>query len=240
MSDPVAPEEYFRAIEEEFLRRRGAPMILSPRDWALISEWQAQGVPLRIALQGIANVFDAFERRAPGPRRINSLSYCRQEVLSLNELYRSLRAAGAGRPPAGGTGPAAAGPARAIGRHLGRLVRRLREAMARASASGLDPLVPELAQAVTDLKRIRKEIAGGALDPSGLEESLRRLDDALLDRARRALPEEAVREAEAAAERRLGATGVRMTAEALGRTRAALRARLLRERCGLPRLTLFE
>ncbi|HXH27588.1 MAG TPA: hypothetical protein VNL37_00990, partial [Candidatus Polarisedimenticolia bacterium] len=58
-------EPYFRAIEAEFVRRRGAAMLLSPRDWALMGTWHRSGVPLRVVLQAIGNVSDAFERRAP-------------------------------------------------------------------------------------------------------------------------------------------------------------------------------
>src|SRR5205809_13693 len=40
---------YYRAVEEAFVRRRGAAMLLSPRDWSLIGEWIDVGVPLRVA-----------------------------------------------------------------------------------------------------------------------------------------------------------------------------------------------
>ena len=52
---------YYRAVEEAFVRRRGAAMLLSPRDWSLIGEWIDVGVPLRVVLQAIDNIFDAFE-----------------------------------------------------------------------------------------------------------------------------------------------------------------------------------
>jgi hypothetical protein len=240
MSEPVAPDEYYRAIEEEFLRRRGAPLLLSPRDWGLIGEWRSAGVPLRIALQAIANVFESFQRRGPGHRRINSLSYCRQEVLALHDLYRSLRGAAAGRPDAGAGGGAAPDPARVVSRHLGRLARRLREALAHASASGHDALVAAAARAAADLKGIRREIKSGTFEPSRLEEALRRLDESLLAAARRALPGGEAREIESAAERQLAETRDRMTPAAYESTRAALLGRLLRERLRLPRLTLFE
>ena len=240
MTEPVAPEEYYRAIEEEFLRRRGAPMLLSPRDWTLIAEWQSAGVPLRVALQGIANVFDAFQRRGPGHRRINSLSYCRQEVLALHDLYRSLHGAAAGRPGREGGVGAAPDPVSAVTRHLQRLGRGLREALVHASASGLDALVPELARTGAELKAIRREIKSGRLDPALLEETLRRLDGSLLSAARRALPAGEVREAESAAERQLAETRGRMTPAAYEGTRATQVARLVRQRSRLPRLTLFE
>src|SRR3989454_7723003 len=102
MTPGEAADQYFGAIEEEFVRGRGAAMLLSPRDWSLIGEWKEAGVPLRVVLQGITNVFDSFAGRAPTGRRINSLSYCRQEVQVLHEIYRSLHAVEAGRPAPGG------------------------------------------------------------------------------------------------------------------------------------------
>ena len=240
MTEPVALDAYYRAIEEEFLKRRGAPMLLSPRDWTLVAEWQAAGIPLRVVLQGIANVFDAFQRRAPGHRRINSLSYCRQEVLALHDLYRSLHAATAGRPGSAGGDQAAPDPAHAVSRHLLRLSRGLREALAHASAGGLDLLVPGIARTLAELKAMRREIKSGGLDPARLEETLRRLDLSLLSAARRALPAEAAREIEEAAGRPLAGTRGRMTESAYEATREALLARLVRQRSRLPRLTLFE
>ncbi len=237
MTGTESPDAYYRAVEEEFLRRRGAPMILSPRDWALIGEWRDAGIPLRVVLQGIANVYESFERRAPAGRRINSLAYCRQEILALHDLYRSLRGAEAGRP-ASASGAAPGPPA--VVRHLGRLVRRVREAMAAASASRLDPLVAALARAATDLKRIRAGARGGPFDPHRLEEELQRLDAALLLAARGALPAAGLREVDEAAGRDLAGHKERMTADAYATTRQALVARLLRQRCRLPRLTLFD
>lgn len=238
MSEPGEAGDYYRAVEEEFLRRRGAPLLLSPRDWALIGDWQAAGIPLRIVLQGIANVFDAFERRPPTARRINSLSYCRQEVLGLHELYRSLRGIDAGRPSSAGGG--AGEGARAVGRHLGRLLRRMRESMSLASEAGLEPLVAGLARVSADMKLLRRQAKTGALDPQALEAGLRRLDEALLDSARRSLPPEETRSAEEEAGRTLAAESARMTPEAFATTRRALLARRLRLRLRLPRLTLFD
>lgn len=230
-------EAYYRAIEEEFVRRRKAAMILSPRDWVLIGEWRDAGIPLRTVLQGIANVFDAFESRPhPPARRINSLSYCRQEILSLHHLYRGLLAIEAGRPAADDT----AAPAAAAARHLGRLVRRVRMAMATASEARLDPLVAALALAASDLGRLRKEVKGGAFDPRRLEEELRRIEEAALEAARRSLGEEEVRALEASAARDLEAERARMTPEGFSGTLRAHVARALRGRCRLPRISLFD
>jgi hypothetical protein len=233
----VEPDDtYFRAVEEEFARRRGASMLLSPRDWSLIGEWMEAAVPLRVVLQAINNVFDAFARRAPAGRRINSLAYCKQEVVALHDLYRTLHAVEAGRPG----GPEDVSGISAAARHLGRLARRVRVSMALASEAGRDPLVASLARVAAELKHLRKEIKGGTLGPRFLEERLRRLDEELLDAARASLPEGEAATLESAADRALGPAAARMSPEARDRTRRAHQARLLRESARLPRLTLFD
>lgn len=237
MSADEAPDPYFQSIEEEFARRRGAAMLLSPRDWNLIAEWKAAGIPLRVVLQAIHNVFDAFELRASKGRRINSLSYCRQEVASLGEIDATVHAVEAGRPPE--SMPDASGTA-AVARHLGRLNRQVRAAMAAASAAGRDPLVGGLAGVASELRRLRKDIRGGRFDPRGLEEELRRLDDAVLALARAALPAESLDRIAADVAAGAGPALGRMTPKARDRTRRLHEARLIREACALPRLTLFD
>ena len=237
MSADEAPDPYFQSIEEEFVRRRGAAMLLSPRDWNLIAEWKAAGIPLRVVLQSIRNVFDAFERRSAKGRRINSLSYCRQEVASLHEIDLTVHAVEAGRPPR--STEDASGTA-AVARHLGRLQRQVRAAMAVASAAGHDPLVSGLALVASELKRLRKEIRGGVFDPRGLEEELRRLDHDALAAARAALPPETLGRIEGSAAAGAGAALGRMTPEARDRTSRLHEARMIREAFALPRLTLFD
>jgi hypothetical protein len=237
--DPAAPSEapdpYFEAIEAAFNRRRGAPHLLSPRDWSLVGTWQREGVPLRIVLQGIENCFDAFERRGPGPRRINSLSYCRQEVLSLHDLYRRLHAVEAGRPAAS---PAEAVPP--LQRHLTRLQRRLKEAMTAASNAGRDPLVGALAEARGAVGLLRRGLKSREADPAEVETALARLDAELLERAGALLSDAERRGLEDAAAAELAFETERMSPGALAVTRTALLGRRLRSWGALPRLTLFD
>ena len=44
---------YFTEIEERFQQRRGAILLLSTLDWALIETWRDAGIPLEAALRGI-------------------------------------------------------------------------------------------------------------------------------------------------------------------------------------------
>lgn len=234
--DSGREDPYLLAIEETFNRRRGAPHLLSPRDWAMADAWRQAGVPLRIVLQGIENCFDAFERRGPGPRRINSLSYCRQEVLSLHDLYLGLHGPEAGRPAV----PAQDGAPR-LAKHLGRLIRRLREAATAASADGRDPLVGALAESAAEVRRLRKSLQGdGGADPAAVEATLARLDALLVERAQSTLTDEERVAVDREIESALGDAGGTMSASALEATRAAARARRIRQRARLPRLSLFD
>ena len=112
--------------------------------------------------------------------------------------------------------------------------------MSTASQAGRDLLVGRLARIAADLKEVRRKIKSGAFEPQGLEEQMRRLDEEMLDAARASLPPDAVIRIGTAAKEAMGAAAERMTPEARESTRKTLFARLLREACALPRLTLFD
>jgi hypothetical protein len=234
MNGSDAPDPYFEAIEAAFNRRRGAPHLLSPRDWALVAAWQRAGVPLRLVLQGIDNCFDAFERRAPGPRRINSLSYCRQEILTLHELYCRLHAVEAGRPP--GSPADSVAP---LQKHLTRLQRRLKDAMTAASNTGRDSLVPALAEARGAIALLRRGLKEAG-DPADIESRLAQLDAELLDRTGALLPDEERRAIDEAAAALAAVESGRMTPAAMAATRSASKARRIRAWGAVPRLSLFD
>ncbi|MCI0390368.1 MAG: hypothetical protein MOB07_16580 [Acidobacteria bacterium] len=71
---------YFTEIEEEFVKRRGSHLLVSPLDWSLMETWKQRGVPLHIVLRGINASFDAYDQRAFRGRKVNSLLYCQQEI----------------------------------------------------------------------------------------------------------------------------------------------------------------
>lgn len=86
---------YFTEIEERFQQRRGALLLLSTLDWALIETWREAGVPLAAVLRGIDDAFDRYEARQKRGRmrRINGLAWCAQAVM---EAASQLRDAAAG------------------------------------------------------------------------------------------------------------------------------------------------
>jgi hypothetical protein len=74
---------YFTEIEERFQQRRGAILLLSTLDWALIETWREAGIPLEAVLRGIDSAFDRYESRQKRGRmrRINGLAWCAQAVM---------------------------------------------------------------------------------------------------------------------------------------------------------------
>ena len=83
---------YYRTIAREFLKRRGAPLLLSPRDQAVIAAWEAKRVPLDAVLEGIGRAFEALRSRGR-PARGVSLAFCDRQVEAAWAQHRD-RAAG--------------------------------------------------------------------------------------------------------------------------------------------------
>lgn len=79
---------YFTEVEEEFVRRRGKPMFISPMDWALVESWKTAGIPLHIVIRAINESFDAYDARTRKYRKVNSIFYCQQTVETMFAEYR--------------------------------------------------------------------------------------------------------------------------------------------------------
>ncbi|MEP7273309.1 MAG: hypothetical protein ABI882_17550, partial [Acidobacteriota bacterium] len=82
---------YFTEIEDEFVKRRGSHILVSPLDWSLIETWRQLEIPLPIVLRGINASFDTYDRLPKRGRKVNSLLYCQQEVEGLFQQYRESR-----------------------------------------------------------------------------------------------------------------------------------------------------
>src|SRR6266850_2045061 len=87
----------FTEIEEYFWQKRGAHLLVSPLDWAIVETWQKAGIPLPAVLKGIDRAFESYarSRRATGGRQLKSLAYCVDAVLDAAEEEKET-AAGAG------------------------------------------------------------------------------------------------------------------------------------------------
>jgi hypothetical protein len=96
--EPFNYFNYFTEIEEYFWQKRGAHLLVSPVDWAIVETWQKAGIPLQVVLKGIDRAFESWarSRRAAGGRQLKSLAYCVDAVLDAAEEAREAAA---------GTGP---------------------------------------------------------------------------------------------------------------------------------------
>src|SRR6202049_502672 len=73
---------YFTEIEEYFWRKRGAHLLVSPLDWAIVETWQKDGIPIDAVLRGIDSAFESYQRSRRGAGRpLKSLAYCVDAVL---------------------------------------------------------------------------------------------------------------------------------------------------------------
>jgi hypothetical protein len=77
---------YFTEIEAYFWKKRGAHLLVSPLDWAIMEAWQKAGVPLEAVLKGIDNAFESYQRSRRGTNKpLKSLAYCTDAVLEAAE-----------------------------------------------------------------------------------------------------------------------------------------------------------
>ncbi|HET7451259.1 MAG TPA: hypothetical protein VFL12_00835 [Thermoanaerobaculia bacterium] len=214
---PEDPERaYFTEIETEFIRRRGTPFLLSPKDYALARRWFALGIPAADVCTGIGDAFEGrAERGASG--RVNSLGYCEGAVLDAWERRASARV---GRPFA------AAAPEMAAG------LAALRETLERVDLRFAEP-------AAAARKALERLSASGKT-PEEVERSLARIDKRLLREVEGVLSAEERERIRAEVDRRLGGDAAGMDERALRRTRDVLVRHRLRALFRLPRLSLLS
>lgn len=88
--------DYFLEIEAHFARRRGTPFILNAKDWALMQQWAADGIPLPVVIEALDAVFDKQEAKG---KSVSSLSYCKHAVKELWDERRALQVGAEGETP---------------------------------------------------------------------------------------------------------------------------------------------
>lgn len=91
-TDDRGQSDYYRTIAREFLKKRGGALFLSPRDLGAIADWEAQGIPVGVVLEGIDRTFEGIKKKARAIREI-SLAFCGREVGRAWDQYRD-RSAG--------------------------------------------------------------------------------------------------------------------------------------------------
>jgi hypothetical protein len=226
---------YFTEIEERFQQRRGALLLLSTLDWALIETWREAGIPLEAVLRGIDAAFDKYEARQKKARmrRINGLAWCAQAVMVAAEELREA-SAGTANPA---TEPRESGfEQQRVAAHLG------------SAAVALDAatVAPEACAATAiRLRELAAEVlAAGpenaaARDMEALERTLTVLEEKLYAALTAAAPEDLLVGLKEHAARELAPYRSRMGVVQLRQVERQFVQKQLLVHYSLPRLSLF-
>jgi hypothetical protein len=230
---------YFTEIEEQFLRRRGGGLLLTTLDWALIETWKDAGIPLGAVLRGIDAAFDRYEQRPSKSKKINSLAYCSQEVLSAAEdIKEAAIGASSGKPSRKASAPQGFEAESVVSfllrnadileaANLPRSVGGAVQAVARDSAATLRKLAQEISTKKT-LARLED-----------LERHLTVLEEKLFAVLLAATADDAIVSVRAEADRELAPYRSKMMAAQIDQLQKQYVHKCLLKKLGLPRLSLF-
>jgi hypothetical protein len=221
---------YFTEIEERFQQRRGALLLLSTLDWALIETWREAGIPLEAALRGIDAAFDKYEARQKRGRmrRVNGLAWCAQAVMVAAEELREAAA---------GTAPGATTVTRESGFEEERVAAHLEAAAAALDAASVAP--EACAATAARLRQLATEARAAAHDLEALERTLTVLEEKLFAALTAAAPEELLVGLKEHAARELAPYRSRMGAVQLRQVERQFVQKQLLVHYNLPRLSLF-
>jgi hypothetical protein len=233
---------YFTEIEERFQQRRGALLLLSTLDWALIETWREAGIPLDAVLRGIDAAFDKYEARQKKARmrKINGLAWCAQAVMDAAEELREA-AAGTAKPKSGEASDQAES-----GFEHDRVAAHLEAAAAALDAATVAPQacaatavrLRELAAAVRspESQAAKDNLAH---DLEALERTLTVLEEKLFASLTAAAPEDLLVHLKEHAARELAPYRARMGAVQLRQVEHQFVQKQLLVHYNLPRLSLF-
>jgi len=231
---------YFTEIEEYFWHKRGAHLLVSPLDWAIVETWQKAGIPLGAVLKGIDRAFESWarSRRSVGGRQLKSLAYCVDAVLDAAAEAQEA-AAGTG-PEVKHSWPAAEPFSRAeLRKYLERNAGKLR-----AAAEKQRTMRPALALRLDDTAKRLLEVrplleAPGAFDLEDLERRLTVLEEKLAAALSADADEEAMLVIRREMDRSLLPYRRKMSLEQIAQLERQYVQKRLFEQFEVPRLSLF-
>ncbi len=227
---------YFTEIEEYFWKKRGAHLLVSPLDWAIMEAWQKAGVPLEAALKGIDRAFESYGRSRRGAGKpLKSLAYCTDAVLEAAEEQQEAAA---------GVSPNSRRPKEELysREDLRSYFAKNRLLLTKAAENSL--VRPELAaqfrETGTSLETLGVLLESpGMLDLEDLERRLTILDEKLQAALTAAAPEELMLKLRREVDGQLAIYRSKMKGAQLAMVeRQYLQKRLLEE-FGVPRLSLY-
>lgn len=262
----MSPAEFCREIEAYLCRKNDGHLIrIVGPVFGTVTGWAEQGIPLKVAFQGIDRYFDRLQhkpRRRPVP-----IQFCEADILDAFDAWRralglSVTAARSLATPTAQTdppGPSAGGPipiavdegtlardestqARRRGSlqtHIDRVMARLTQRRVDvAGSAGLGEAIDSILGQLDALRADAKGLRGDARQR--VVETLGTLDRALIEAASGTLDDPGRTAMRAEAVRELEPFRSRMPPETFARAVAAAAERLVRERMRLPTIRIDE
>jgi hypothetical protein len=231
------PVDYCREIETYLCKKNDGHLIrvVGP-SFVRVTEWERQGVPLKVAFAGIDRYFERYYRQGPRRRPVK-IDFCEADVLDVFDEWK--RATGIVRQeqPAVGSHQSAVGSRPSLPEHLQRVVTKLSSARAGGSiGAAFDPIIDAVSHELDAARAVKGGMRGDTRD--AMLARLADLDGALLDLARADVDAHLRRALEREADEELAPFRASMAPDALASARVGAVDRLLRERLGLPTIAL--
>jgi len=230
----VDTEEYCREIEAYLCRKNDGHLIrIVGPSFERVCSWATQGIPYKIACEGIDRYFVRYYAKGPRRRPVQ-VDFCENDVLDAFEAWR--RAVGVRLPGAGAPSDdsAAKQRKRSLPEHLDRVCEKITNRRA-----GINPLPAEYDRVLED---VTNEVAIFKDLPSPIRGEVRErvatrlaeLDQLMLDAARAHADATALQQMQREAAEQLRPFRDRMPAESYDRALNAAVDSLLREQEKLP------
>jgi hypothetical protein len=231
---------YFTEIEEYFWQKRGAHLLVSPLDWAIVETWQKAGIPITAVLKGIDRAFESWNRskRAAGGRQLKSLAYCVDAVL---DAASEAQEASAGAGPEVPSSRASAEPFSRVElrKYIDRNATRLRAAAGHQRAKHA-ALAGRLNDAAAKLEEALPLVdSPGTLDLEDLERRMTVLEERLSAALVADADDESMLSIRREMDRSLAPYRRKMNAEQLAQLERQYLQKRTFEHFGVPRLSLF-
>ena len=235
----MTADEYCRELEAHLCRRNGGHLVrIAGPSFDFVQRWFEQGIPFKVACQGIDRHVERLERRASRRRPVR-IEFCDADVQDAFDAWR--RAVGVLRdapaePTEGASdpGPAEGGASRpSLSAHVDRVMARLTVLRV---GEGVDPAwnraLEEAVRRLDEYRAAARRARGPAR--ADIVDGLRRIEAGLLAEADRLASDDIRASAAAEAADALAPFRLRMVDAAYHEALERARLRALRVRLGLP------
>ncbi len=230
---PLSNDDYCREIEAYLCRKNDGHLIrIVGPSFERVCGWAAQGIPFKIACQGIDRYFARYYAKGP-KRRPVQIDFCDADVRDAFDAWR--RAVGVRLPGAAAAeGEGSKKPRNSLPEHLNRVLERL-TALITGPQSRVEPLKPLLESTATEISSL-SDLPGPIRGESRARVSARlaELDRAMLDAVRRHVDAATLQTLRQEADDQLAPFHERMSQAAYDQAMESAVDRLLRDREHLP------